>query len=127
MSSTEHGPATTGATAVPAAPTAVLEARGLVKRYGSVTAIDGADFELRAGEVLAVIGDNGAGKSSLIKVLAGAVVPDAGEIRMDGRPVTFHNTRFAGTATVTIIPEPSSAVVLLVMMSSVIAVTCWRR
>jgi fructose transport system ATP-binding protein len=99
MSSTEHGPvgsgATSGATTVPAASTAVLEARGLVKRYGSVTAIDGADFELRAGEVLAVIGDNGAGKSSLIKVLAGAVVPDAGEIRMDGRPVTFHNTRDA--------------------------------
>jgi fructose transport system ATP-binding protein len=75
--------------------TPVLEARGLVKRYGSVTAVDGADFELRAGEVLAVIGDNGAGKSSLIKVLAGAVVPDAGEIRMDGSPVTFHNTRDA--------------------------------
>ena len=46
MSSTEHGPATTGATAVPAAPTAVLEARGLVKRYGSVTAIDGIDLDL---------------------------------------------------------------------------------
>ncbi|MEP6562095.1 MAG: ATP-binding cassette domain-containing protein [Nakamurella sp.] len=73
----------------------VLEARGLVKRYGSVTAINGADFELRAGEVLAVIGDNGAGKSSLIKALAGAVVPDAGQILMDGEPVVFHNTRDA--------------------------------
>ena len=49
----------------------VLEARRLVKKYGNVTAINGADFELRAGEVLAVIGDNGAGKSSLIKALAG--------------------------------------------------------
>ena len=56
----------------------VLEARGLVKKYGNVTAINGADFELREGEVLAVIGDNGAGKTSLIKALAGAVVPDAG-------------------------------------------------
>jgi fructose transport system ATP-binding protein len=73
----------------------VLEARGLVKRYGSVTAINGADFELRPAEVLAVIGDNGAGKSSLIKALAGAVVPDAGQILMDGEPVTFHNTRDA--------------------------------
>ena len=45
----------------------VMQAKGLVKRYGQVTAIDGADFELRAGEILAVIGDNGAGKSSLIK------------------------------------------------------------
>ena len=51
-----------------------LEARGLVKRYGHVTAINGADFELRQGEVLAVIGDNGAGKSSLIKALAGGGV-----------------------------------------------------
>ena len=50
----------------------VMQARGLVKRYGQVTALDGADFELRAGEILAVIGDNGAGKSSLIKALSGA-------------------------------------------------------
>jgi len=67
----------------------VMEAKGLVKRYGQVTALDGADFELRAGEILAVIGDNGAGKSSLIKALSGAVVPDAGEIRLDGQPVHF--------------------------------------
>ncbi|NVK41381.1 MAG: sugar ABC transporter ATP-binding protein [Oceanospirillaceae bacterium] len=67
----------------------VLEARGLVKRYGHVTAIDHADFDLRAGEVLAVIGDNGAGKSSLIKALSGALVPDAGEILLDGEPVNF--------------------------------------
>jgi len=67
----------------------VMEAKGLVKRYGQVTALDGADFELRAGEILAVIGDNGAGKSSLIKALSGAVVPDAGEIKLDGRTVHF--------------------------------------
>jgi fructose transport system ATP-binding protein len=67
----------------------VLQARGLVKRYGQVTALDGADFELRAGEILAVIGDNGAGKSSLIKALSGATVPDEGEVLLDGRPVQF--------------------------------------
>lgn len=72
--------------------TFVLEAHSLVKRYGSVTAINGADFELRAGEVLAVIGDNGAGKSSLIKALSGALVPDSGEIKMDGEPVRFKTT-----------------------------------
>ena len=65
----------------------VMQAKGLVKRYGQVTALDGADFELRAGEILAVIGDNGAGKSSLIKCLSGAVVPDEGEILMDGQPI----------------------------------------
>ncbi|HEV7898211.1 MAG TPA: ATP-binding cassette domain-containing protein [Planosporangium sp.] len=67
----------------------VLRARGLVKSYGHVTALDGADFELRAGEVLAVVGDNGAGKSTLIKVLSGAVVPDAGELLVDGERVHF--------------------------------------
>src|SRR5437762_10265982 len=71
--------------------TPVLEARGLVKRYGHVTALDGADFELRAAEILAVIGDNGAGKSTLIKALAGALVPDEGEILLDGRPVHFRS------------------------------------
>ncbi|MDO3401434.1 ATP-binding cassette domain-containing protein [Mycolicibacterium neoaurum] len=76
----------------------VLEARGLVKKYGSVTAINGADFALRAGEVLAVIGDNGAGKSSLIKALAGAVIPDSGQILMNGTPVSFKNTRDARAA-----------------------------
>jgi len=70
-------------------PTPVLQARGLVKRYGQVTAIDGADFDLLPGEVLAVIGDNGAGKTSMIKALTGALVPDAGEIRLHGEPITL--------------------------------------
>jgi fructose transport system ATP-binding protein len=81
----------------------VLQAKGLTKRYGHVTALDGCDFELRAGEILAVIGDNGAGKSSLIKVLSGATVPDAGELRLDGQPVHFRtpiDARRAGIETV---------------------------
>ena len=81
----------------------VLEAKNLVKRYGHVTALDGADFDLRAGEILAVIGDNGAGKSSLIKALSGALVPDEGEIRLDGQPVHFRSpsdARHAGIETV---------------------------
>ena len=68
----------------------VLQARGLVKRYGQVTALDGADFDLLPGEILAVIGDNGAGKSTLIKALSGALIPDEGEIKLDGEPVKFH-------------------------------------
>ena len=67
----------------------VMQAKGLVKRYGQVTALDGADFELRAGEILAVIGDNGAGKSSLIKALSGATIPDEGAIWLDGQPIHF--------------------------------------
>jgi fructose transport system ATP-binding protein len=73
---------------VPSAP--VMEARGLVKRYGHVTALDGADFELLRGEILGVIGDNGAGKSTLIKALSGELVPDQGEMFLDGQPVRFH-------------------------------------
>ncbi|MFM6985673.1 MAG: ATP-binding cassette domain-containing protein [Hydrogenophaga sp.] len=81
----------------------VMQAKGLVKRYGQVTALDGADFELRAGEILAVIGDNGAGKSSLIKALSGATIPDEGEIYLDGRKIQFKSpidARRAGIETV---------------------------
>jgi fructose transport system ATP-binding protein len=67
----------------------VLEARNIVKRYGHVTALDGANLELRAGEVLAVIGDNGAGKSTMVKVLCGAVIPDEGEVLLDGVAIHF--------------------------------------
>jgi fructose transport system ATP-binding protein len=81
----------------------VFQAKGLVKRYGHVTALDGTDFELRAGEILAVIGDNGAGKSSLIKALSGATIPDEGEILLDGKTIHFKSpidARRAGIETV---------------------------
>ncbi|CCV12519.1 ATP-binding cassette domain-containing protein [Mesorhizobium sp. STM 4661] len=81
----------------------ILTARGLVKRYGRVTALDNADFDLYPGEILAVIGDNGAGKSSLIKAISGAAVPDEGEIRLEGKPVAFKSpmeAREAGIETV---------------------------
>jgi fructose transport system ATP-binding protein len=81
----------------------ILTTRGLVKRYGRVTALDHADFDLYPGEILAVIGDNGAGKSSLIKAISGAVRPDEGEIRLEGQPVHFRSpidARKAGIETV---------------------------
>ncbi|PWJ54656.1 fructose transport system ATP-binding protein [Quadrisphaera granulorum] len=81
----------------------VLQARGLVKTYGKVVGLDGVDLEVYPGEVLAVIGDNGAGKSTLIKALTGAVVPDAGELRLDGKVVSFkrpQDARDAGIETV---------------------------
>jgi fructose transport system ATP-binding protein len=67
----------------------ILTTRGLVKRYGRVTALDSADFDLYPGEILAVIGDNGAGKSSLIKAICGAVTPDEGEIKLEGKTLHF--------------------------------------
>ena len=81
----------------------ILTARGLVKRYGRVTALNSADFDLYPGEILAVIGDNGAGKSSLIKAISGAVTPDEGEILLEGKPVQFKSpmeARAAGIETV---------------------------
>ena len=83
--------------------TPILEARGLSKAYGNVIAMEGADFDLYPGEILAVIGDNGAGKSTLIKALSGAIIPDEGEILLDGEPVHFrspHDARSAGIETV---------------------------
>ena len=81
----------------------VLKGRNLVKRYGKVTALDHCDFDLLPGEILAVIGDNGAGKSSLIKAVSGAVKPDAGEIYLDGKQIQFASpieARAAGIETV---------------------------
>ena len=81
----------------------ILNAKNLVKRYGRVVALDHCDFELYPGEILAVIGDNGAGKSTLIKALSGAVVPDEGEVFLDGRRVSFaspNDARAAGIETV---------------------------
>ncbi|GAA1527247.1 ATP-binding cassette domain-containing protein [Dactylosporangium maewongense] len=81
----------------------VLSARGLVKTFGRVVGLDGVDIDLYPGEVLAVIGDNGAGKSTLIKCLTGALVPDAGTLSLDGRPVHFkrpQDAREAGIETV---------------------------
>ncbi len=69
--------------------TPIVQGRNIVKRYGHVTAIDHSDFELRRGEILAVIGDNGAGKSSIVKAICGAVTPDEGEILIEGKPVRF--------------------------------------
>lgn len=81
----------------------ILQAKGLVKRYGRVTALDHCDFELYPGEILAVIGDNGAGKSTLIKALSGAVRADEGSILLDGAPISFSSpqqAREAGIETV---------------------------
>jgi fructose transport system ATP-binding protein len=79
-------------------PRPILEARGIVKRYGHVVALNRADLELYPGEILAIIGDNGAGKSTLIKALSGALQPDEGDILLDGERAHFHSPRDARRA-----------------------------
>ena len=76
----------------------VLTCRNLMKRYGTVVAMNGADFDLYPGEITAVIGDNGAGKSTLVKAIAGAVTPNQGEIRMDGQILNFRSPQDAQKA-----------------------------
>jgi fructose transport system ATP-binding protein len=75
--------------------TPVLEARGLVKVFGRVIALDAVDLALYSGEILAVIGDNGAGKSTLIKCLSGVLIPDRGQILVNGREVRFRSPQDA--------------------------------
>jgi simple sugar transport system ATP-binding protein len=68
---------------------------GVERRFGAVTALAGADLELRAGEVHGVLGANGAGKTTLLSVLGGMLAPDAGTVEVDGRPVRFRTPRDA--------------------------------
>jgi len=70
-------------------PREILALAGIAKAFGHVQALRGVDLDLRDGEILGVVGDNGAGKSTLMKVIAGGVRPDRGEIRVDGRPVSI--------------------------------------
>ncbi len=77
---------------------AVLEAKGVSKRYGKVVALEDVDFEAYPGEIVALIGDNGAGKSTLTKILSGAVTPDTGAVLVDGVARTFGGPRDAQRA-----------------------------
>jgi ABC-type sugar transport system ATPase subunit len=69
----------------------VMQARGIHKVYGHVVAIDSIDLVIRRGEIVAIVGDNGAGKSTLVKILSGAVRPDAGSIEFLGQEVELHS------------------------------------
>ncbi len=109
----------------------ILKARGLVKRYGRVTALDHCDFDLMPGEILAVIGDNGAGKSTLIKAISGAVVADEGTIEIDGQTVHFTSpieAREAGIETVyqTLAMSPALSIADNMFMGRELRKPGWR-
>ncbi|TDD36603.1 sugar ABC transporter ATP-binding protein [Actinomadura sp. KC06] len=70
----------------------VLRAQNITKTYGGVTALADGAMNVEPGSVHALLGENGAGKSTMVKVLAGTIRPDSGTLTMDGRPVAFHST-----------------------------------
>lgn len=71
----------------------MLEMHGITKRFDAVVALKNASFEVKPGEIRALLGSNGSGKSTLVKVLSGLVNPNAGEIRIDGNPVKINNSQ----------------------------------
>lgn len=83
----------------------MYEAQGIRKRFGGVTALDRVDFALAPGSVHALLGENGAGKSTLVKILAGALAPDAGRLTIDDEPVTFTSTRQAAARGVAVVSQ----------------------
>jgi len=85
-------------TAGPIGRPVLWEAHGITKRYGGVVALENVDFACSAGTIHAIVGENGAGKSTLVKIMAGVVRPDAGEIWLEGRPATFTGPAAAAAA-----------------------------
>ena len=83
----------------------LLQMRGIQKYFPGVHALDDCHFELKSGEVHALVGENGAGKSTMMKVLTGVYQMDAGEILLDGKPVQIHNTRDAQALGISIIHQ----------------------
>lgn len=109
----------------------LLKGVGLTKRYGKVVALNNCDFELYPGEILGLIGDNGAGKSSLIKALSGAVIPDEGEVFLEGKKVNFNkptDARDAGIETVyqTLAVSPALSIADNIFMGREIRRPGWR-
>jgi len=98
----------------------LLEASAIRKRFGGVVALERGDFELRAGEVHVLIGSNGCGKSTLCKVAAGAVGPDGGRLRVDGREAAFASPRAAAAAGIGVFYQELSLVPQLTVAENIL-------
>lgn len=105
--------------AAPVAATPVLQATGLSKRYGAVQALSNASLAMQAGEVHALLGTNGAGKSTFVKILTGAVTPDTGEVLLHGARLSLGNPRSALAAGIACIYQESNLVPALSVLDNV--------
>ena len=97
-----------------------LEVRGVTKAFGPIVALNNVSFTLRRGEIHALVGHNGAGKSTLVKVLAGVVSPDQGEILIKGTPVTLTNARQAQAAGIAVVEQELSLVPALTVLENIL-------
>ena len=86
----------------------IYSAKGISKRFGAVQALDNVDFDVIEGKVNGLVGANGAGKSTLLKIIAGAMPPDAGELRLDGGPLTFSSIENAARSGIAIVSQELS-------------------
>jgi len=101
-------------------PEHVLEMRAIRKSFPGVVALDGVDFNLRAGEVHVLLGENGAGKSTLMKILSGAYTKDAGDIFIDGAPVSIGSPRDAQSLGIATIYQELSLVPQLTVAENIL-------
>ncbi len=110
---------TTDITSAPLPTAPLLTAVGIVKVFDRTRALDGANFELRAGEVHGLLGANGAGKSTLSKVISGHYAPDAGELVFQGQPLRLRSTREALDAGIAIVMQETSLVPDLTVVENI--------
>jgi ABC-type sugar transport system ATPase subunit len=87
-----------------------LEATGISKSYGAISALTGVEIALRPGEVMALLGENGAGKSTIVKIISGLIVPDEGTIRIDGEEVQIHSVNASQAAGIAVVQQEFSTV-----------------
>jgi len=104
----------------------LLEVRGITKRFGTNVVLDDIDFAVHAGQIISIVGENGAGKSTFAKILAGITAPDKGTMLMSGEPVAFHSPREALSHKVGFIPQELAFVPTMTVAENVLLNT-WPR
>jgi ABC-type uncharacterized transport system ATPase subunit len=103
----------------PRAATGSLAVRGLRKHFGSVHANDGVDAEFRAGEIHGLLGENGAGKSTMVKILAGIHRPDSGTISLDGAKLVIAHPAEARAAGIEVVHQHSTLIPAMTVIENV--------